>query len=483
MFCGSCGAQPSSPDQRFCAACGQPLAAPAPVPVPAPAPAQQWAPEPATQPATEPSTQPVPDPVGAPPPARGRRVGLRTILVVAGVVVALVVGSITAWSLIRPKGGSDSPEAAVRAFLAAAEKQDVVGLLDQVNPGEVKGFVTAYEAARERATDEDLVGGGDIAAAFGVDLTGLELETHQEADNIAQVTLEGGSYDLTYDPAKVPGRLSTIAEAHPDKLSWQGDLLETDQDGAPLWAEFWPVWWTPADPFAEDSDYEQVYREIRPSLDAVRVDGRWYVSLVRIGSYFVFYEGAGNYVPGYGELDWSAVDGEVEPIVGETPEDVVTHLVDAVNSLDPDDLLDSFPADEVVALRPLGAVAERMARDELGGVDVSVDDLDLSTEDRGDTVVVTLERGRATGSSDDGYGEVEYAQGCFYGTFGEECFSDEPGFEPIRDPFVVMEKVDGGYQLSWSATAAEYVMLYAESMPDRLIDDVVEDLEYETGVY
>ena len=119
----------------------------------------------------------------------------------------------------------------------------------------------------------------------------------------------------------------------------------------------------------------------------------------------------------------------------------------------------------------------------MGGVDVSVDDLDLSTEDRGDTVVVTLERGRATGSSDDGYGEVEYAQGCFYGTFGEECFADEPGFEPIRDPFVVMEKVDGGYQVSWSATAAEYVMLYAESMPDRLIDDVVEDLEYETGVY
>ena len=118
--------------------------------------------------------------------------GLRTILVVAGVAVALVVGSITAWSLIRPKGGWDSPEAAVRAFLAAAEKQDVVGLLDQVNPGEVKGFVTAYEAARGRTTDEDLVGGGDIAAAFGVDLTGLKFETHQEADNIAQVTLEGG---------------------------------------------------------------------------------------------------------------------------------------------------------------------------------------------------------------------------------------------------------------------------------------------------
>ena len=46
-----------------------------------------------------------------------------------------------------------------------------------------------------------------------------------------------------------------------------------------------------------------------------------------------------------------------------------------------------------------------------------------------------------------------------------------------------MEKVDGGYQLSWSATAAEYAMLYAEPMPDRLVDEMVEELENAAGVY
>jgi hypothetical protein len=422
---------------------------------------------------------------------RGGRFGRGTILVVAGVVVALLAGSITAWSLLRPRGGSDSPEEAVRAFLAAAQEQDVVGLLDHVNPGEVKGFVTAYEAARERAADEDLTGsGGDVAAAFDVELTGLELETHQDAESIAQVTLEAGRYDVTYDPSRVPGRLSAVAQEHPDGLHWEGDLLASDSDGAPLWAVVWPTWWSPFDPFADDVDDDEVYDTIRPSIDVVRVDGRWYVSLARLGTTFLGYYGGyyyggtnGNYAYDGGELDWDAADEQREPVVGKTPEEVVQRVVDALGSTSADDLLDTFPRDEVVALRPLAAGVEQSLREELGRVEVSVDDLDLTTEDRGDTVVVTLERGRAAGSTDDGHGEVEYSGGCFRGSFGEECLADEPGFEPVRDPFVVMEKVDGGYQLSWSATAAEYAALYAESMPDRLVDEMVEELENAAGVY
>jgi hypothetical protein len=471
MFCGSCGARSASPDQRFCAACGQPLATAQPsAPEAPPAPAGDW-------------SHPGADTTRTAPSGGGRRFGRGTLLVVAGVVVALVAGSVAAWALLRPSGGSDSPEAAVRDFLAAAQEQDVVGLLDHVNPGEVKGFVTAYDAARERAAGEDLTGSGAIVDAFDVELSGLEMETHQEADDIAQVTLEAGRYEVTYDPAKVPGRLSGVAQEHPDVLSWEGDLLATDGDGGyPYWLWLWQSWRVSDDPFDEDTDEDRLIAEIRPALDTVRVDGRWYVSLVRFVSGYATV-GAGNYVEGVGELDWEAADEEREPVVGETPEEVVEHVVDAVNSMSPDDLLDTFPAEEVVALRPLAAGLERLLRDELGRVDVSVDDLDLSTEDRGDTVVVTLEGGRAAGSSDEDYGEVEYAQGCFFGTFGEECLADEPGFEPIRDPFVVMEKVGGGYQLSWSATAAEYAMLYAETMPDRLVDEMVEELENAAGVY
>ena len=196
MFCGSCGARSTSPDQRFCAACGQPLATATPsAPEAPPTPVGDW-------------SHPGAETAGTAPSGGGRRFGRGTLLVVAGVVVALVAGSVAAWALLRPSGGSDSPEAAVRDFLAAAQEQDVVGLLDHVNPGEVKGFVTAYDAARERAVGEDLTGSGAIVDAFEVELTGLEMETHREADDIAQVTLEAGRYEVTYDPAKVPGRLS-----------------------------------------------------------------------------------------------------------------------------------------------------------------------------------------------------------------------------------------------------------------------------------
>lgn len=469
MFCGSCGARSASPDQRFCAACGQPLATAAPA---APqAPVGDW-------------SHPVAAAEGTAPSSGGPRFGRGTLLVVAGVVAALVAGSVAAWALLRPSGGSDSPEAAVRDFLAAAQEQDVVGMLDHVNPGEVKGFVTAYDAARERAVGEDLTAAdADLAAAFDVELTEVELETHQDAESIAQVTLEGGRYDMTYDPAKVPGRLSAVAQEHPDTLQWEGDLVALGDNGYAAAADVWPLWWVPEDPFADDADYEQLNRDLRPSIDTVRVDGRWYVSLVRVAAVYTGYYFGSNYAPGVGELDWEAADGEGEAIVGETPEDVVAHLVDAVNSLDAGELLDSFPPDEVIALRPLARAAEAAVREEAGRFDVSVDDLDLSTEDRGDTVVVTLERGRAAGSTEDDYAEVEYSGGCFYGTFGDQCLADEPGFEPVRDLFVVMEKVDGGYQLSWSATAAEYALLYAETMPDRLVDEMVEELENAAGVY
>ena len=286
MFCGSCGARSTSPDQRFCAACGQPLAAETPAaPQAPPTPVGDWSHAGA-------------ETTGTAPSGGGPRFGRGTLLVVAGVVVALVAGSVAAWALLRPSGGSDSPEAAVRDFLAAAQEQDVVGLLDHVNPGEVKGFVTAYDAARERAVEEDLTGSGAIADAFDVELTGLEMETHQEADDIAQVTLEAGRYEVTYDPAKVPGRLSGVAGEHPDVLSWEGDMLATDGDGAPLWGAFWPAWWTPVDPFAEEAENADVYREIRPALDVVRVDGRWYVSLLRMSTtYMIGSQGgtAGNY--------------------------------------------------------------------------------------------------------------------------------------------------------------------------------------------
>jgi hypothetical protein len=409
---------------------------------------------------------------------------MRTVLLVGGVCLALVVGGFVAWRLMRSESGASTPEAAVEAFLQAGASQDVVKMLGTINPAEVRGFKEAYDALRERAEDEDMTSGAGITDAFDLQLSDLEFEVREQTDDFAVVTLEGGTYDLRYDPDGVPSRFAEVAREHPDALHWSGDLLEQDDYGEPYWLGTPVLWYSPDDPYrVEEPDWDT----LRPALDVVRVDGRWYVSTIRSFATQTyspsFYRSGlrGNWTHDGREADWEAASDAPDPIVGETPEDVINNLVAALDDQDPAQVLANFDADEVMALRPFVGYIERELRDADPDTGFSVDDIELETEERGDVTIVTLNRGTLTVEDNGDYGLLEYSNGCIYEDGYEEgCLRDGEAHW-IDDPFVVMIKTNGGYQLSLSATAAEYATQFATNISGSLLDDIAEELCWEAG--
>ena len=380
-----------------------------------------------------------------------------------GVVLALVVGGFVAWQFLLPRGGADSPEEAAEQMLAAAVAQDPVGVIAIIKPAEVEGLDEVYEAARERAEEEDLVEGDGITDAVELELSDLEFEVDDLSDGYARVTLVDGKYDASWDPDKLPERL---------------DFLRDE---------------APAD--SESGDLSELFDGDEPYVTTVEVDGRWYVTLFGTLAEYV-YQDAAEYED-IDRPDYDAVGVDSEPVVGEDPEEVVENLVDAINAGDLQELLDNFEEDLARPLRPYAPVLEAALDGEYSedavSLDVYAEDLDLETEELDDGLLkVTIEAGSfgatATEEGDDSdsaslridgqcvYGEDEYSS-------GEFCLDQEPtlGDLGIEEFYVVLQEVDGGYQLDPVATASEYAANAVDGLSGDLIDDLIEAWEDEVA--
>jgi hypothetical protein len=468
-FCGSCGAQRQVADQAFCQQCGRQLAPVASTAAPAPLPA---APVAALAP-VQPLGQPAPEyavPAALPLRERGR-LPLGRVVGVGLVVLALAGGGLVGWQFLGPKGGADSPEQAVRQFVDAAVSQDVVGVLDVVSPAEVVGLDDLVSAARDRLADEDLVPkSGDLTDALTVTIDDLDLTTDTLGDFAARVELESGSYRVEYDPTEVPDRLQFVADKYSEPKTWSGDLVDD-------------VGWD-----LPDANYQNDQPD--PFVMTAKVDGRWYVSAVgtfldsMLGIYNDdYYEDAGIRSP-----DFDAIGEDADPIVGKEPEDVLDNLADAASSGDVDEVLANFPNDEMAALRPYSRTLEDFLTEDGSSFDVSVDDVDTDVEELGDDLTrLTIRSGSVFGnvSADDDYGESGSAtvdgrcvaaaeDGDDYDSFCiEGDIVEKTGIESY---YLVLRKVDGGYQVDPVATAVDYARTLIESAPSSLIDDAVDEL-------
>jgi hypothetical protein len=473
-FCGSCGAQRQTPDQAFCQACGTPLTSAAPVP--AQVPAQVPAPVPA-HPTMHPTMHPAADyavPAALPPRPRGR-LHLGRVVGIGVVALALVGGGFVGWQFLGPKGGADSPEQAVRQFVDSAVSQDVLGVLDMVNPGEVEGLDDLVSAARDRLADEDITTkSGDLTDALTVSVDHLDLKIDELGDFAARVELQSGSYRVEYDPSEVPDRLEFVSDEYPDSKTWSGDLVEDLGYSLP------------------DANYQN--DEPDPYLMTSKIDGRWYVTA--LGTYLDWFLGVYDDSEfddaGIRPPDYDAIGEDVEPVVGKDPEDVLDNLADAASSGDIEHMLANFPGDEVVALRPYARTYEDIFADDGSTYDVSIDDVDTDVEDLGgDLTKLTVRNGIAYGtySDNDGYEESGSA------SIDGRCVSAaEDGYDQdsfciegdvveksgIDSFFLVLRKVDGGYQVDPIATAVEYARTVIESAPSSLVDDAIDELRDNT---
>ena len=487
-FCTSCGAQRVSDADRFCRSCGQPHD---PVTPPETAPGTATVPPSGPPVAPPPSAWTLPGaptaqaPAGPPPPpptqwqatapgppsyapAPAGNVPVGRILAVVGLVLAVVAAGFVGWHFFWPRGGAESPEAAAENLVLAAAEQDPVAALDMVNPAEIEGFDDVYDTALDRAEDEELVEGDGITDAVDLELSDLEFEVDELGDDMARVTLVDGRYEVSWDPEKLPERLSFLAE-------------ETD-------------------PESESGDLEELFDGEEPSVVTIKDGGRWYVTILGTIADYAYQEGEAEAdYSGFDleEPDFDLVSEEVDPIVGEDPEEVIENLVDAVNSGDAEELLANLPEGLGRPLRPYIPVVEGLQDegdwgDEIG-LTVTAEDLELSTEDLDDgKVKVVIEEATFTGSAWEDYDDFDYGSAEIDGDcvtadegYGPDtaCLSDEEvlGDLGLDEIFFVVTEVDDGYQLDPTATWVEYVSLVVENLDDDLVDDVIDDIEDEVN--
>ena len=382
-----------------------------------------------------------------------------------------------AWQVLASSGGAGTPEDAVREFVTATAQQDVVGALDMVNPGEVEGLDSLYEAARDRAEDEGLVGGEEIADALDVTIDDLDLDVDEQGDYSAFVTLRSAEYTVTYNPDKLPDRLDFVRDEFPEAKEWSGDVTELLED--------------------QGVDLNRI------GVSTIQVDGSWYVSAIGTSLDSALREASAyddrNYVPSSSEYD--AIGEDLDPIVGQNPEEALTNLVDAFSDQDFEEVLANFPADQVRAMRPYVEVAQDLLADEGVSLDGDISELDLETDDlSGDLVKVVIDDGSGSVSvtRDEGTssGEGSIDGRCFEGTTyesyddyddyeeGRVCLDDEIVDDSgIDEVFVVMRKVDGGYQLDPLATAVEYASVAVEAIPSSAIDEALGEICYQVQDY
>ena len=467
-FCGQCGTPKASAEQKFCQECGAPSAPAALVAPVAPA---------AAVPPPEPHAPVAGDyavPAALPPREGGGSFG--RVLGVGALVLALGAGGFVAWQVLGSSGGASSPEEAVRQFIEASADQDVVAALELVNPGEVEGFDSLYEAARERAEDQGLVGGESITDALEVTIQNIELDVDEQGDYSAFVTLDSADYKVTYDPDELPDRLDFVRDQFPDAKEWSGDVWE----------------------LLENDGYDPEYSP-EVGLSTIKIDGKWYVTALGTAidinlRQISRWEGE-DYVPSPSEYD--AIDDEVDPIVGDDPEEALKNVVEAASDQDGAELLANFPVDQFRALRPYVGELEDLLADEGITVDGDIAELDLSTEDLSDGLVkVVIENAYGSGTASDGdetlSGEGSIDGRCFEGSSYEDDYYDDgrvcidsevTDYTGIDEVYVVMRKVDGGYQLDPLATAVEYAKQTVESLPDEAIEDALFEICYEVSDY
>jgi len=403
-------------------------------------------------------------------PISAGRLPAGKVVAIAGLVLAVIAAGFIGWHFFWPRGGAGSPEEAAEQMMLAAANQDPVALLDLVSPAEIEGLDGIYEVVRDRAEEEGLVEGDGITDAVEVEFSGLEFDVEELGDDMARVTLVDGTYDARWDPAKLPDRLDFV-EDETEAASESGDLED-------LW---------------EDDDVE-------PSLVTVKEGGRWYVTVIGTAADYAYQaaEQASEY-DGFDleEPDFDLLDEDLEPIVGDDPEEVVENLVDAVNEGDAEDLLANFPEELGRPLRPYLPVIEGLQREsdwgDQVGVNVSVDELKMSTEKLDDgKVKVTVDEGYFYGSVWEDYDDYDGGSAQIDGecvTAADDydsetvCIRDDPyaAESGVEELFFVVSEVEDGFQLDPTATWIEYAATVVENLDSAIIDDIIDDIEEEVS--
>lgn len=395
----------------------------------------------------------------APEPTSGRRGWRAGATALAGI---LVIGTLGFAAInLTAADGADSPEAAVEGLFEAIDQEDLIGMVESLEPAERRlllSTVQELQAEGERLglADPDT----DLRGLQGLDLevSDLQLQTEELADGVVAVEV-GGSISGTTDLRELP--LGPVIDDAIGRAREDGD-------------EEW-----------DDTATDRT--EIDGRLVAVRRGGGWHVSLVASLAEAIRRD-SDDPAP------FPNPDDAIPAVGADSPEAAVQAMIDAATALDGRRMIELTDPEEAEVLHRYGPLLVDGA-EEAAATDSSVEvsDLSLVVDDgpdgdkvvRADSITVTIgdDESTFTTSYADGCTEVtydysdEYRQG-YLDEWGEDedaswldgdtyrtCAGDPLGPESILASFqapgllsVVVTEHDGQWYVRPGATFVETLL-------------------------
>jgi hypothetical protein len=292
---------------------------------------------------------PVPQGYGPPPP---RQRGRGKLIASAAVVVALAAGGVTTYIAMSDtnSNGASSPRDAVQSIVSDLNKSDLVGVLDDLAPGERDALANpVLEEIKQLKRLKVLQPSADPNNVSGVkfQVQGLTFADKTVTINnrvqIVQVT--GGTLDVSADAAKIPFTHDFIDAAFPHGLptgSNQTQHIDIAQA-------------------VRDNNNGKPIR-----IATQKVGGKWYPSIF----YTIADSAAGNEVP-------TAADA-IPATGGSSPQDVAKKMINALVENDYTGSIKLLSPDELAVMHDYGALLVRGAGG--GPSDVTLKDLQVKTE-------------------------------------------------------------------------------------------------------
>jgi hypothetical protein len=327
-----------------------------------------------------PSDAPAPTSFAAPEPPRRRRA--TTIVSSVIVILAIVAGAAFAVRNVRTSatGGTSTPQGAVQRFLDAAARQDALGVLASLVPGERDALrAPLQDLVAELSRLGILSNTVDLSKVSGIQTTfsGLQLSsTSLDADH-AVVESTAGSVTTRIDPKAVP------------LGSFVRNLAGSALDAAPT------------------SKTQSLTGADAIRLVAVRQGGHWYTSIAYSIAEATRHDSGGP-PPTFGS--------GIQPAGAPTAEAATRRLLQALVGFDFQSVIAVLAPDESAAFRDYSAsYAENMtsAGAEIGShFSIDLTSIDLTSEVRAGETLVKIKRITFTAAEKDRNTRVEFDGTC-----------------------------------------------------------------------
>ena len=327
-------------------------------------------------------------------PISGRR-GPGRLAVGVAAILATVAGGFAFNTLTQPDG-STTPEAAVEALFDAIDDEDIIGVVEALEPNERKIVRPSLERLSEELERTGVVSGDlDLGGVEGIDITvdELDLRASYLGDDVATVQVVGG----------------TIASS--------GNVDEL------------PLGRVVKDLVTNDAQYDVMLDSNEPAdlsgiqLVARRVDGSWHVSLLYTAAELIRTDmDPQPDPPSYGR--------GIAPRGADSPEAAVRELVDAGVAIDTRRMIELMPPGEGDVFHDYGPILIEEFAD-TDPVDFEIETLDLEvTERSGNTAEVAATQLRVHNTSGGDTYSVVYDGECTVTTLTYQWssgYEDESG--------------------------------------------------------